>query len=460
MRPPADPAWMRVAERTYAASLYLYPKSLRDAHGEDMRQVFRDRCREVARGERSAFRLFALELLPDTLRSAGHEQLTATFGEMRPRQYWSLGLLCCALLGMLFHDRMSGAVLDFAFEAKYGLRNLQEAREMARIEDRVRVLADEFGAQGASLQSRALSAYLYRTIYTGRESMYDYGDLGGSPYSGKMVADGDRANAIALGVLAAHPDAYSLAIAVKACEVALGCNRGKAIGQLIALEPDNAYGWSLRFKWAAQHDDQAMMRAALQGMAKATYFENFQGRITGDLMAAALKLSPDDQEFIPTIGRQARSASYLETEDFRHDIRMNCVRRPSGESAYNSHWVEVNPESQTDCLRLAALLARSTDVMAARWGRRLLYREETDAARREQMLPALRDSEWLWQQQMGSFGWFRFPSGGGREWNLAEWRQWGAAVAPGDGEVQAVRRQLVAQGLPTSAPADFRTPPL
>jgi hypothetical protein len=42
--------------------LYLFPNHFRTEYGECMRQAFRDRCREIARGERSAFKVFALEL--------------------------------------------------------------------------------------------------------------------------------------------------------------------------------------------------------------------------------------------------------------------------------------------------------------------------------------------------------------------------------------------------------------
>ena len=81
---------MRAALAVYSACLWLYPRPLRDAHGDEMRQAFRDRCREVVRGEQSAFRVLFGELLPDTLRSAGSEQISATFGDMQPRQYWAL----------------------------------------------------------------------------------------------------------------------------------------------------------------------------------------------------------------------------------------------------------------------------------------------------------------------------------------------------------------------------------
>ena len=49
-----DPGWVRAAQTVYDACLWLYPKQLRDAHGEEMRQAFRDRCHEVARGGNGA----------------------------------------------------------------------------------------------------------------------------------------------------------------------------------------------------------------------------------------------------------------------------------------------------------------------------------------------------------------------------------------------------------------------
>jgi hypothetical protein len=52
------PAWHGVAESVYGMLLHLYPRSVRERHGEDMRQAFRDRCREVSDGRTSAWRLF------------------------------------------------------------------------------------------------------------------------------------------------------------------------------------------------------------------------------------------------------------------------------------------------------------------------------------------------------------------------------------------------------------------
>ena len=54
-RPP--PRHLRRIEAAYGLALRLYPRAFREQWGDAMRQAFRDRCREVARGERNAFAL-------------------------------------------------------------------------------------------------------------------------------------------------------------------------------------------------------------------------------------------------------------------------------------------------------------------------------------------------------------------------------------------------------------------
>jgi hypothetical protein len=65
---------MAAAEALFGASLRLHPRAFRAQWGDAMRQAFRDRCREVARGERGVLALFA-ESLPDLAASAAREQV-------------------------------------------------------------------------------------------------------------------------------------------------------------------------------------------------------------------------------------------------------------------------------------------------------------------------------------------------------------------------------------------------
>ena len=61
-----DPRWLPMAERAFSALLHLYPPALRREHGVEMRQAFRDRCREAG-AVRAPARVLLFELLPDTL---------------------------------------------------------------------------------------------------------------------------------------------------------------------------------------------------------------------------------------------------------------------------------------------------------------------------------------------------------------------------------------------------------
>ena len=55
----SSPLWQRLAEGGYALVLNLYPRRTRERHGEEMRQAFRDRCREVCAGRISTWRLMS-----------------------------------------------------------------------------------------------------------------------------------------------------------------------------------------------------------------------------------------------------------------------------------------------------------------------------------------------------------------------------------------------------------------
>lgn len=456
----ADAGWIRVADKVFGGLLWLFPKPLREAHGEEMRQAFRDRCREVARGERSAFRVFAMELLPDTLRSAGHEQWSASFEQMRPRQLLALGLLCCAATGLLLQERLSRATLDLVFKGQYALRNYRDARETQANEAQVRRLADSLAA-GDNVESKALAAYLYRFLYTSREQMYQYPvDRGGSPFAGKLVADGDRANAVAVAVLRAHPNIYPLVVAIKACEPALGCDRALAIKQLTERDPDNAYAWSLAFEAAAQKNDRAAMRDALARMGRSSHYETYSTRVRRDLFESARKLAPDDQAFIASIVLQTRAAGYQMVGDYRHAVLWNCSAKPSGDSLYNSRWIEVAPEIRPDCLWVARLLSGSSDVFGAYWGWRQIYLQDPDANSRALAFQNLRNAQWLWLQAVQGPGTTRQADGSWRDWTAEEWQNWRTAWASGDGEIPALKRWLVSQGRPAEAPADYQLPPM
>ena len=450
---------MGFAENVFSACLRLYPKQLRDAHGFEMRQAFRDRCREVVRGERSAFRVLALEIFPDTLLSATREQFSASFDDMRPRQLWALGLLICAALGLLLQDKFSRYALDYVFKAKYALMNWRDAREMGQREEQVRLLAAHL-QESTNPEQQALAAYLYRSMYTGRTLFYYYYGDGDEKearqFEGRLPEDGMRATSAAARVIAENPNVYPLSIAVQSCEAAVGCDRGAAITQLTSRDPGNGFGWSLAFKWAAQRGDTTAMAAAARRMAQSTYYEDYRARIAHDLVDGAKQLSPADPEFQATIAIQVRNAGYLATEDFPHDIRVQCTPRSVNSALADQRWIEQHPDARSDCLRIARLWAGSTSLFGSRWGWKRIVASETDPELRAQAYQKLRGSHWLWQRSMATVGSTALGERRWTPWKPADWQQWAASWSPGDGEIAATQRWLASRGHPIDPPADFQ----
>src|SRR5690606_19245592 len=103
-----DPAWLRRLDALYALALHLYPRRFRDAWGADMRQAFRDRCREVARGERRAVAM-VLELIPDLAAGVGREQFHHLQDATMFKRNLAIGLMLSLALLFVFQSGVSDA---------------------------------------------------------------------------------------------------------------------------------------------------------------------------------------------------------------------------------------------------------------------------------------------------------------------------------------------------------------
>jgi signal peptidase I len=69
--------------RIYALLLYAYPRDFRRAYGRDMQQVFRDRCREVARAGWRPILQFAAHVTHDLLTSTVRERAASAWTTAR-----------------------------------------------------------------------------------------------------------------------------------------------------------------------------------------------------------------------------------------------------------------------------------------------------------------------------------------------------------------------------------------
>jgi hypothetical protein len=96
-----DPRWLRRLDAAYGRALRLHPRAFRERWGEAMRQAFRDRCREVARGERGPGALLA-ESCADLARSlAAEHSLSMEEAPMKSTAIALAVVLCAAHLGQL-----------------------------------------------------------------------------------------------------------------------------------------------------------------------------------------------------------------------------------------------------------------------------------------------------------------------------------------------------------------------
>lgn len=446
-----DPRWVRIASRAYAACLWLYPPAIRAAHGAEMQQAFRDRCREVAAGRRTAWHL-GLELAPDLVASSARAHLEGGFGRLP-----AIALLLFASLAaaLATQPRWSAVANDGIKAVESAWMMWREQREFSYRDGVVGGLADRYAAAGDPV-SLAIAARL-RDSLSEQERLY-YGPALGEAWSGEarphtlhMTEQRDRAARLAGETVTASGSARALAIAVPACRIAGGCNIELALRRLLEREPDNALGWMLEFKRAAQRGDEARMRAAIEGAGRARYLESYMGVAKSAIFAAASEASRDDDAAI-VLSQRATALESLPSDDFTHDLRYHCSLAV-GARPNDARWLTRHPEARPACLHLAGLLAASSDLQWAAWGWRQLQRAGGVDSPSTQA--AYRNILWLQQRSWDAGRHVGADYRHWTPWTAGEWADWRAAWQPGDGEDEAVRRWLRARGLPVRAPADF-----
>lgn len=446
-----DAAWIDVAVRLYAACLWLYPSAIREAYGAGMRQAFRDRCREVARGQLGAWRLFGAELAPDLFASAAraHLQLGRTSDARVLPALFVLTLLCTALATQ---PHWSGAAVDAMKAVERNVKIVQEAREVNYRKDLLRGLSDSLVAKGDA-ESVAVAALLQRVLYDQQELRYGVaGPESDGFHTIHLPDEGARATALAAQVVATGGSATALSIAAQACAMSAGCNEDLSLQRLLARDPENAFGWILAFRRAAQRGDTARMQAAMDGMRRARYFESHAGTVHKLLFDQVMAGHAGDGRAIAEAADQFRRMQQLLTDDFTHSLLYQCsLRKVNGPRA--PRWVDSHPEARGDCLHLAGLLAGSSDLDAAWWGWRQVH--WADGPTTAAQVRAMREVAWLAHQRQGRVGLHRGPDGRSwTPWTRDDWVRWNQTWRE-DGEISAFRRWLQAAGLPTSPPASF-----
>ncbi|HEX2596519.1 MAG TPA: hypothetical protein VHL61_08685 [Luteimonas sp.] len=443
---PADPGWIRIAERAYAFGLRLLPARFRHDYADCLRQAFRDRCREVARGERGAFRVLVLELAPDLLMASGREHMHAGLDPRSPRHAVLVGCFCLALAGLGFKDAITPPVLDAAVAIRNRYNDAVDLRHIEAQEANTRRIAEQL-ASGPDAGSKALAALLYRSIAQRKENPYWAPDNQNEAIYHRLpveaVEENTRIRHLVAEVLQQpHAGEFALMRAAESCDPQDGCDRTAVISRLEQTAPGNGYAWVLAFAHADARHDEAGERAALAQLANAGRYDAHEGTTAARLIDATAASGVGGDE--ATV-RLARNVAWLGLLGSHSWIGGYCIKRTRAGAPDDA--------LRGDCLRAFALMSRSSQLGASIQGWRGLLRLDDDPQLFAQARTQLRDRFWLGgtvfeQDRMYT----DLPQ------DTRSTSAWPAAFHPGDGEIPSLRRWFIARGLPARAPSRYVVP--
>lgn len=432
-RQPA-PAWISLADQCYGLSLWLYSGSHRRQYGPAMRQAFRDRCREVARGEQPAFRVFAIELLPDLIVSLGREHMRESFGAMKVRQALLLGLLCVSSAYFLFGEAMGLRLSDAMWTADRRFQQFQDERITKARTDRLMRIAEPLAAE-MSPTSQALATYLYR--------------IGSSDFLGRPVAlPAPEARTRVPAFAADQPGTYLLLIAARHCDPH-DCNLKQVAADLVRQDPDNGYGWALKYRLATLAQDARGMRHALMRLAVAGKYDVQEGRTAHDLLTAAQRLAPGDAPTMELLASEFVSggwSSYV-------NLRALCGRR--SDMPAPAFVRDVRSDTRADCLQAGQVMGRASDLNVALRGWEIAYQSSFTSEQRDEALAQYRALHWLRLRVTTEFGVAHHRLQSSQASRVAAWIDAIDHAEGNAGEIPTLRAWLSRQGRPSHAPADF-----
>jgi hypothetical protein len=399
----SDPRWLPRAEALYALALRVYPQAFRAQWGDAMRQAFRDRCREVARGQRTALGL-ASELLPDLAFAGGRERFQQLGHDMSKRNLLLAGLLVLFVATLLSRDLVSAT----AQHAGHWWQQRSERR--------------------AEAASRAYWSGLAQALEGKARVPRDHSVLGiawgaaGAP--GRYLAADPDAQARGQAhwdEAVASGDLPALWLSIGDCPV-VRCDRDAAVAKLRQQAPGNAAAHLAALPLA---QDLAARDRVMADIAASSYFHGYNGDLLKSLLRSDLGVDGDGVAQVA-----GRWMAWAIPGGFTE--LSTC--RPG----------RAGPTRDAQCLAAARLLADGDSLIARAIGLRIWHRYAHDGPEGGEVRKRLRALQWTLRN---------VPKD---DADLAGSRTaWLAA----DGEYDALQRMMAARGIATTPPADFRLPP-
>jgi hypothetical protein len=401
----------------------LHPRAFRAQWGDAMRQAFRDRCREVARGERGALALFA-ETLPDLAASVAREQVQVAGVAPPLRRHAAFALLLGFAATLWWRQPIAQALIVSGEAASERWKDYRQERYEAAWR---RYWADAAQDLQASGRTGGRSTAALAWMAAG-----DAAHAGGALRAG--LAEGDPAAAWLASVGCRLPDA---------CGAAMGAvDIDGTLARQQASEPGNAAPALFAFERAAAAGDAAAADAAFDRAADADRYRAQDDTLIKSLLAGAdgtpapglLRKALGIADPAEATGELALEAWYAMAQPRFDALRTRCTPAVRGGDAAR-------------CIAIARLLAASAQPMARATGQRILCRYLCDGPGRGEVVALAADRQWLMDHQQ-----FSAPT-----WRAAFVRAWRADDV--HGEADAIRRVIRETGLPSTAPAGYAIRP-
>jgi hypothetical protein len=241
-----------IAERLFAASLWLHPTPFRRRYGAEMREVFRARQCDAGQQFLSA----SAWMLVDAFAAAGGAQCRAFNQRGRVRVAAMLALLLFAMLGATHRARLAVALLDRheQTQAWWGNRPMQTLRAFEREEQRRAAALLEDGSMEQKLVAGLL---LSHPSWMGDRTQAHSREL---------------SDLVARGLVSDETADLHFALAI--CRRVAGCDWRAALADLQRRDHENAATWLLSAS-ALRASDPVGSEAALQRAAAASSFRTF-----------------------------------------------------------------------------------------------------------------------------------------------------------------------------------------
>ncbi|HTM71503.1 MAG TPA: hypothetical protein VL118_11705 [Luteimonas sp.] len=421
-RPAKDgrPAWAGAADALYGAALRLYPRAFRERWGEPMRQAFRDRCREVARGERSGVALLH-ESLADIAAAAGREHANAA-GAVAPQRFW-LALACLLLLAGTLAAREQLAYM------------VQLAGEAASV---------RWSQLQAALEDRALRHYwddvadgLDGDVAPGAPTTRAFALLGGG--------SAERARGLLRDAMAAgDPRAFWLVATACQHDKACGIDVDAALARWQRVEPDNAAPALFALERAAATGDAAGVESALSLAARATTYR------AHDIELLKSLFKPAEAVRVPT---RLRAAFGLDDPSLAADAlaidAWSKFALPRFDALHDRCRPATVARSVAECVAVGKLLADSNVLLGRLIGERLLCRYQCAGPDRASVAARIAERQWVFDNM-------QFKQYNTRAWRPSWIHAWHADDVRGEFDVD--RHMLRDRGIDTRPPPGYRVP--